>query len=94
MPVVGILNSASPEAFPDRMRAFHRGLKDAGFVEGENVAIVYRWGENQFDRLPELSSWIGTMGKAPATCLRYVATSSTASSRNRKSGMALTKKGS
>jgi putative tryptophan/tyrosine transport system substrate-binding protein len=56
IPSVGFLNSASPEAFPDRLRAFHRGLKDAGFVEGENVAIVYRWGENQFDRLPELAA--------------------------------------
>ena len=56
VPVVGFLNSAPPEAFPDRLRAFHRGLKDAGFVEGENVAIVYRWAENQFDRLPELAA--------------------------------------
>jgi putative tryptophan/tyrosine transport system substrate-binding protein len=56
MPAVGFLNSASPEAFPDRLRAFHRGLKDVGFVEGENVAIVYRWGENQIDRLPELAA--------------------------------------
>src|SRR5215831_10818278 len=56
MPVVGFLNSASPEAFPERLRAFHRGLKDTGFVEGENVAIVYRWAENQFDRLPELAA--------------------------------------
>ena len=56
MPVVGFLNSASPEAFPDRLRAFHRGLKDTGFVEGENVTIVYRWGENQIDRLPELAA--------------------------------------
>ena len=56
MPAVGFLNSASPEAFADRLRAFHRGLKDTGFVEGENVAIVYRWGENQFDRLPELAA--------------------------------------
>src|SRR5262249_15470745 len=56
MPVVGFLNSAPPEAFPDRLRAFHRGLKDTGFVEGENVAIVYRWGENQIDRLPELAA--------------------------------------
>src|SRR5215470_8651507 len=56
MPVVGFLNSASPEAFPDRLRAFHRGLKDTGFVEGENVAIVYRWGENQIHRLPELAA--------------------------------------
>src|SRR5262245_21724309 len=56
MPAVGFLNSSSPEAFPDRLRAFHRGLKDSGFVEGENVAIVYRWAENQFDRLPELAA--------------------------------------
>ena len=56
MPVVGFLNSASPEAFPDRLRAFHQGLKDTAFVEGENVAIVYRWGENQIDRLPELAA--------------------------------------
>jgi putative ABC transport system substrate-binding protein len=56
MPAVGFLNSAPPEAFPERLRAFHRGLKDTGFVEGENVAIVYRWGENQIDRLPELAA--------------------------------------
>jgi putative tryptophan/tyrosine transport system substrate-binding protein len=55
-PAVGFLNSAPPEAFPDRLRAFHRGLKDTGFVEGENIAIVYRWGENQIDRLPELAA--------------------------------------
>src|SRR5262249_60337109 len=56
MPVVGFLNSASPDVFPDRLRAFHQGLKDTGFVEGENVAIAYRWAENQFDRLPELAA--------------------------------------
>ena len=60
MPVVGFLNGASPEAFPDRLRAFHRGLKDTGFVEGENVAIVYRWGENQFDQLQSSQRiWFG-----------------------------------
>jgi putative ABC transport system substrate-binding protein len=56
MPTIGFLNSASPEVFADRLRAFHRGLKDTGFVEGENVAVVYRWAENQFDRLPELAA--------------------------------------
>jgi len=56
MPVVGFLNSASPDVFADRLRAFHQGLKDTGFVEGENVAIAYRWAENQFDRLPELAA--------------------------------------
>ena len=56
VPLVGFLNSASPEVFADRLRAFHRGLKDTGFVEGENVAIVYRWAENQLDRLPEFAA--------------------------------------
>src|SRR5262249_39080890 len=56
MQTIGFLNSASPEAFADRLRAFHRGLKDTGFVEGENISIVYRWAENQFDRLPALAA--------------------------------------
>jgi putative ABC transport system substrate-binding protein len=40
MPAIGFLHSATPEAFADRLRAFHRGLKDTGFVEGENVALT------------------------------------------------------
>src|SRR5262250_145025 len=55
MPAIGFLHSSTPESFADRLRAFHRGLKDTGFVEGENVSIVYRWAENQSDRLPELA---------------------------------------
>jgi putative ABC transport system substrate-binding protein len=54
MPVVGFLNPASPDALPYTLRAFHQGLKDSGYVEHENVAIEYRWAENQIDRLPEL----------------------------------------
>jgi putative ABC transport system substrate-binding protein len=56
IPLVGFLNSASPAAFPDRLRAFHQGLKESGFVEGENVGIVYRWAEDQYDRLPEFAT--------------------------------------
>jgi len=56
MPVIGFLNVVSPEMFAGRLQGFHRGLKDAGYVEGENVAIVYRWAENQADRLPELAA--------------------------------------
>ena len=55
MPVVGLLEPTSPEAFADRLRAFRQGLKDTGYVEGENVAIEYRWAENQPDRLPALA---------------------------------------
>src|ERR1700726_1204120 len=51
-PVVGLLDQRSPEELVDRLRGFRQGLKDAGFVEGENVAIEYRWAENQIDRLP------------------------------------------
>jgi putative tryptophan/tyrosine transport system substrate-binding protein len=56
MPVIGFLNPTSPDSNADRLRGFHRGLKDTGFAEGENVAIVYRWAENQMDRLPELAA--------------------------------------
>jgi putative tryptophan/tyrosine transport system substrate-binding protein len=54
MPVVGFLNPTSPDTY--RQRAFHQGLKDAGFVEGENVAIEYRWADDQIDRLPTLAA--------------------------------------
>jgi ABC transporter substrate binding protein len=56
MPVIGFLNPTSPETQPNRLRAFRQGLKETGHVEGENVAIEYRWAENQFDRLPALAA--------------------------------------
>ena len=54
LPVIGFLHSSSPE--PYRLRAFRQGLKDAGFIEGENVAIEYRWADSQIDRLPALAA--------------------------------------
>jgi putative tryptophan/tyrosine transport system substrate-binding protein len=54
MPLVGFLTPTSPDTQADRLRAFRQGLKENGFVEGENVAIAYRWAENQTDRVPEL----------------------------------------
>jgi putative ABC transport system substrate-binding protein len=51
LPVIGFLHPESPETNADRVRAFRQGLKDTGFIEGENMAIEYRWAENQTDRL-------------------------------------------
>jgi putative ABC transport system substrate-binding protein len=55
MPVIGFLDPTSPDTLADRLRAFRQGLKDTGYVEGENVMIVYRWAEHQLDRLPALA---------------------------------------
>ena len=56
IPAVGFLDSRLPDAITERLRGFREGLKDTGYVEGENVAIVYRFAENQDDRLPELAA--------------------------------------
>jgi putative tryptophan/tyrosine transport system substrate-binding protein len=53
--VIGFLNPSSADGWESRLRAFRQGLKDEGFVEGENMAVEYRWAENQFDRLPALA---------------------------------------
>jgi ABC-type uncharacterized transport system substrate-binding protein len=52
MPVIGFLSSGSADAFAHRLRAFHQGLREAGYVEGDNVMTLYRWAEGQNDRLP------------------------------------------
>jgi putative tryptophan/tyrosine transport system substrate-binding protein len=56
MPVIGFLHPQSPEGYVEPMRAFRQGLKDVGYVEGENIAIEYRWADNQSDRLPALAA--------------------------------------
>ena len=56
MPAIGFLDGRSVDALTDRLRAFRQGLKDVGYVEGENVTIIYRWAENQVDRLPDLAA--------------------------------------
>ena len=56
MPVVGFLNSASANAFEPLVQAFRDGLRQAGYVDGRNVTIEYRWAEGQIDRLPALAA--------------------------------------
>jgi len=56
LPVIGFIDSRSSDALTERLRGFRQGLKETGHVEGENVAIEYRWAENQFDRLPALAA--------------------------------------
>jgi ABC-type uncharacterized transport system substrate-binding protein len=56
MPVIGFLNLVSSDVYTDRLRAFRQGLKDTGYVEGANLAIEYRWAENQPERLRALAT--------------------------------------
>jgi ABC-type uncharacterized transport system substrate-binding protein len=83
MPVIGFLNPTSPDTFADFLRGFHHGLKEVGYVEGENVAIVYRWADNQVGRLPELAAelvrrkvavFAATGGVAPALAAKATTT--------------------
>jgi putative ABC transport system substrate-binding protein len=56
LPVIGLLHSASAAAFADLVASFRKGLSEAGYVEGQNVAIEYRWGEGHNERLPDLAA--------------------------------------
>ncbi len=56
MPLIGFLGSASPSTFAPFVSAFHKGLKESGYTEGQNVAIEYRWAEGQYDRMSALAA--------------------------------------
>jgi putative ABC transport system substrate-binding protein len=83
MPVTGFLNAASPGPLRQQIAAFHDGLKESGYVEGQNVAVEYRWAEGQYDRLPALAadlvrrrvSVIVSGGGAPVVLAAKAATS-------------------
>ena len=66
MPVVGFLNTGSPEPLRGQIAAFHDGMKQAGFIERQNFAIEYRWAEGQYDRLPAL---VADLIQRPVTIL-------------------------
>ena len=73
-PEIGLLNSASPSTFEDRLRAFRDGLKESGYIEGDNVTIVYRWSEGQNDRLPAMASELANRRVAVIAALGEAAT--------------------
>ena len=56
MPVIGFLDPRSPDALTERLRGFRQGLKETGYVEGDNATILYRWAENRLDRIPEFAA--------------------------------------
>jgi ABC-type uncharacterized transport system substrate-binding protein len=64
VPVIGFLHPASSDSNADRLRAFRQGLKEVGFIEGENTLIEYRWADNQFDRLSSLAEELVRRGVA------------------------------
>ncbi|TMJ85188.1 MAG: ABC transporter substrate-binding protein [Alphaproteobacteria bacterium] len=81
LPVVGFLDNRSSDGMASRLAAFHKGLKEVGLVEGENVTIVYRWAEDRLDRLPEMASELArqatvivTTGGPPAAFAAKAAT--------------------
>src|SRR3954468_738180 len=56
IPVIGLLIATSPEGYAERLRGFRQGLKETGYLEGENVAIEYRWADSHLDRLATLAA--------------------------------------
>src|SRR5262249_35183793 len=73
MPVIGFLSSASQHSYAHVVAAFRQGLKEIGYVEGQNIAIEYRWAEGQYDRLPALA---GELVRRPVAVIATTGTPS------------------
>ena len=56
MPVIGVLGATTAQGYAEQLAAFQRGLKEAGLLEGRDVAIEYRWADDQYERLPSLAA--------------------------------------
>src|SRR5215510_10069192 len=69
MPVIGFLSGVSPGPFAQRLAGFRQGLNETGTIEGRNVAIEYRWAEDQYDRLPALATDL--VGRRVAVIVAY-----------------------
>jgi putative ABC transport system substrate-binding protein len=82
MPVIGFLHSQSHELFVELVPRFRQGLKDAGYVAGENVTIEYRWAENRTDTLPEILS---ELVRRPAAAIAAMDTAVALAARRRQS---------
>ena len=99
MPVIGFLGATSPEPNADRQRGFHQSLKEAGYIEGDNVATLYRWAEGHLDRLPGLAADLArrrvavlvSFGNAAALAAKTATTTSRSSlpSAKTRSGLVL-----
>ena len=66
--VIGVLSSMSHDSYPGTEDAFVKGLKEAGFVEGQNISIDWRWAQGQYDRLPSLTSELASRSVAVIVC--------------------------
>ena len=72
MPLIGVLGLASPGPYAPFVAAFHRGLSETGYVEGQNLAIEYRWAEGRYDRLPALADVVALAAKSATSTIPIV----------------------